>query len=124
GPALIQNLSYSLNWDEIAHLILTRLRNSPVMQTSLSLISEELALIIERYLEKDLEQLIARVIPILDIDRAIIERVNATSPADLEAGIQGIVRSELQAIVNLGGILGFLVGLGQSLLLWWQANLV
>ncbi|MEN9255115.1 MAG: DUF445 family protein [Gloeomargarita sp. SZTDM-1c_bins_89] len=124
GPTLIQNLSYSLNWDEIAHLILTRLRNSPVMQTSLSLISEELALIIERYLEKDLEQLIARVIPILDIDRAIIERVNATSPADLEAGIQGIVRSELQAIVNLGGILGFLVGLGQSLLLWWQANLV
>ncbi|MCS7292008.1 MAG: DUF445 family protein [Gloeomargarita sp. SKYBB_i_bin120] len=124
GPLLIQNLSNSLNWDEIAHLILTRLRNSPVMNTSLSLISEELALIIERYLEKDLEQLIARVIPILDIDQAIIDRVNATSPADLEAGIQGIVRSELQAIVNLGGILGFLVGLGQSLLLWWQANLV
>ncbi|MCS7030951.1 MAG: DUF445 family protein [Gloeomargarita sp. SKYG116] len=124
GPLLIQNLSNSLNWDEIAHLILTRLRNSPVMNTSLSLISEELALIIERYLEKDLEQLIARVIPILDIDQAIIDRVNATSPADLEAGIQGIVRSELQAIVNLGGILGFLVGLGQSLFLWWQANLV
>ena len=64
--------------------------------------------------------MIAQVIPILDIDQAIIDRVNATSPADLEAGIQGIVRSELQAIVNLGGILGLLVGLGQSLWLWGQ----
>jgi len=120
GPALIQNLSDSLNWDEIAHLILTRLRSSSVMNSSLNLISEELALIIERYLEKDLEQVIAQVIPILDIDQAIIDRVNATSPADLEAGIQGIVRTELQAIVNLGGILGLLVGLGQSLWLWGQ----
>jgi len=120
GPALIQNLSDSLNWDEIAHLILTRLRSSSIMNSSLSLISEELALIIERYLEKDLEQVIAQVIPILDIDQAIIDRVNATSPADLEAGIQGIVRTELQAIVNLGGILGLLVGLGQSLWLWGQ----
>jgi uncharacterized membrane protein YheB (UPF0754 family) len=85
------------------------------------LISEELALIIERYLEKDLERLIAQVIPILDIDQAIIDRVNATAPADLEAGIQGIVRSELQAIVNLGGFLGFLVGLGQAAFLWWQS---
>lgn len=120
GPVLIQNLSDSLNWDEIAHLILTRLRSSSIMNSSLSLISEELALIIERYLEKDLEQMIAQVIPILDIDQVIIDRVNATSPADLEAGIQGIVRSELRAIVNLGGILGLLVGLGQSLFLWGQ----
>jgi len=121
GPVLIKNLSDSLNWNEIAHLILTRLRNSAVMNSSLSLISEELALIIERYLEKDLERLIAHVIPILDIDQAIIDRVNATAPADLEAGIQGIVRTELQAIVNLGGFLGFLVGLGQAAFLWWQS---
>ncbi|MEN9279596.1 MAG: DUF445 family protein [Gloeomargarita sp. DG_1_4_bins_134] len=120
GPVLIQNLSNSLNWDEIAHLILTRLRSSAIMNTSLSLISEELALIIERYLERDLEQVIAQVIPILDLNQVIIDRVNATSPAELEAGIQSIVRSELQAIVNLGGILGFLVGLGQSLFLWGQ----
>jgi uncharacterized membrane protein YheB (UPF0754 family) len=31
--------------------------------------------------------------------------------------IQGIVKNELQAIVNLGGILGFLVGLLQTVLL-------
>jgi uncharacterized membrane protein YheB (UPF0754 family) len=56
-----------------------------------------------------------QVIPILNLDQVIVERVKATSPQDLEAGIQGIVKSELQAIVNLGGILGFVVGLLQSL---------
>jgi uncharacterized membrane protein YheB (UPF0754 family) len=31
--------------------------------------------------------------------------------------IQGIVKNELQAIVNLGGVLGFIVGLVQTGLL-------
>ena len=68
--------------------------------------------------EKDLEQLVAQVIPILAIDQVIIDRVRATSPEDLELAIQGIVKSELQAIVNLGGILGFTIGLFQMVLLF------
>ena len=67
--------------------------------------SQELALILERYLEKNLENLVAQVIPILAIDRVIINRVMATTPENLELSIQGIVKNELQAIVNLGGIL-------------------
>ncbi|MGV2390362.1 MAG UNVERIFIED_CONTAM: DUF445 family protein [Microcystis novacekii LVE1205-3] len=43
--------------------------------------------------------------------------MNATSPADLENAIQGIVKQELQGIVNLGGILGLLVGLIQTIIL-------
>jgi uncharacterized membrane protein YheB (UPF0754 family) len=34
--------------------------------------------------------------------------------------IQGIVKNELQAIVNLGGILGFMVGLLQTGLLLFR----
>ena len=59
----------------------------------------------------------ATVIPILAIDRVIIDRVKSTSPAELEAAIEGIVKNELQAIVNLGGLLGFVVGLLQTVLL-------
>ena len=59
----------------------------------------------------------AQAIPIVSIDKVIIDRVNATSPQNLEMAVQGIVKSELQAIVNLGGILGFLVGTFQTLLL-------
>lgn len=110
GSDLIQGLGNSINWENIATLILTRLQNSSIMQSSLEIVSQELALVLDRYLEKDMELIIAQVIPILDIDQVIIDRVNSTSPANLEMAINGIVRSELQAIVNLGGILGVIVG--------------
>jgi uncharacterized membrane protein YheB (UPF0754 family) len=107
----------SVDWDNISLIILRRLQASQVVNQSLGLVSQELSLILERYLEKDLERLIAQVIPILAIDQVIIERINATSPRELEQAIQGIVKNELQAIVNLGGILGLLVGIVQSIVL-------
>lgn len=120
GTDLLQGLSASLDWENIAKLILSRLRSSAVVSTSLELVSIELALILERYLERDLEKIVAQAIPILNIDQVIIERVKATSSADLELAIQGIVRSELQAIVNLGGVLGVVVGLLQTVILFFQ----
>ena len=117
GTELIQGLSNSLDWDAIAILAISRLRNSPIVNSSLEVVSKELALILERYLERDLENIVAQVIPILNIDQVIIDRVKATSPADLENAIQGIVKSELQGIVNLGGILGLVVGILQTVLL-------
>jgi uncharacterized membrane protein YheB (UPF0754 family) len=120
GIELIQGLTGSVDWDEIANVAIGRLRNSTILTSSLDVVSEELAIIIDRYLERDLEQIVTQVIPILSIDQVIINRVKSTSPADLEAGIQGIVQSELQGIVNLGGVLGLLVGLMQSAILWFQ----
>jgi uncharacterized membrane protein YheB (UPF0754 family) len=116
GADLIQYVGDSVDWDNVALIILRRLQTSRVMNTSLGVVSQELSLVLERYLEKDLEKLIAQVIPILAIDQVIVERINATSPKELERAIQGIVKNELQAIVNLGGILGFLVGVAQSLI--------
>ncbi len=120
GIELIQGLTDSVDWDGIANVVISRLRSSTILTSSLDVVSEELAIIIDRYLERDLEQIITQVIPILSIDQVIIDRVKATSPAELEAGIQGIVKSELQGIVNLGGVLGFIVGLMQTGFLWFQ----
>lgn len=120
GTDVLQGLSGSVDWDNVANLILTRLRTSPIVTNSLDPVSRELALVLERYLERDLESIVAKAIPILDIDQVIIERVQATSPKDLEMAINGIVRSELQAIVNLGGILGFVIGLLQAVFLLTQ----
>jgi uncharacterized membrane protein YheB (UPF0754 family) len=117
GSELLQGLSESIDWENFAHLLLIRLRSSPVMSASLEQVSQELALVLDRYLEQDLEKLITQIIPILNIDQVIISRVQATSPQDLEMAIQGIVRSELQGIVNLGGILGVVVGLMQTVIL-------
>jgi uncharacterized membrane protein YheB (UPF0754 family) len=117
---MLKGLGQSIDWDNLAVLILNRLRNSTAVNTSLGVISQELALILDRYLERDLENLVAQVIPILSIDQVIVDRVRATSAEDLELAIQGIVKNELQAIVNLGGILGFIVGLLQTVVLLVQ----
>jgi len=117
GGELLQGLSGSVNWQKVSILLINRLQDSEVVTSSLEPVSRELALVLERYLERDLEAIVTQVIPILDLDRVIIERVKATAPKDLEAAIQGIVRSELQGIVNLGGILGVLVGLIQTIIL-------
>ncbi len=114
GSDLFQSLGNSIDWDEVAVLIIKRLQSSESVDQSLDVISEELSLILERYLEEELEQIITKVIPILSIDDVIINRVNATSPEELETNVNAIVKNELQAIVNLGGILGFLVGTFQA----------
>jgi uncharacterized membrane protein YheB (UPF0754 family) len=114
GPDLMINLGHSVDWDSLSVLILNRLRTSQVLQNSLEQVSLDLALVLERYLDRDLESLMAQVIPVLNLDQVIIDRVNATAPADLEKAIQQIVQKELQAIVNLGGVLGFLVGCMQA----------
>lgn len=118
GPDLLRGLSRTINWQMLATQLLNRLQNSHVISASLDPVSEELALVLERYLEKDLGSLVAQVIPILDIDQVIIDRVNATDSQELELAVQGIVRNELQAIVNLGGALGFFIGGLQAVFLY------
>ncbi len=120
GGDVIVRLGDSVEWENLAALILKRLQSSPTVNDSLEIISQELALVLERYLEKDLEKLVTQAIPILSIDRVIIERISATTPEELEASVQGIVKNELQAIVNLGGVLGFIVGLLQTVLLFFN----
>ncbi len=117
GPEVIKGLGESIDWEKVASLVLGRLRNSKALITSIDQISADLALLLERYLERDLESLMMQVIPVLNLDQVIADKVNATSPAELEQAIQQIVRQELQAIVNLGGLLGFLVGCVQVLFL-------
>jgi uncharacterized membrane protein YheB (UPF0754 family) len=117
GSSIIQGLSSSVNWEETAEVILSRLQASAAVTASLDVVSQELALILERYLERDLELLVEQAIPILNLEQVIVERVMATPPEDLEEAIQGIVKTELQGIVNLGGILGLVIGVLQSLIL-------
>jgi uncharacterized membrane protein YheB (UPF0754 family) len=117
GAQFLQEFGQSIDWEQIAILIVNRLQSSVAVTSSLGTISAELAFILERYLEEDLERLVEEIIPILSIDQVIISRVSATSPQELELAVQGIVKNELQAIVNLGGVLGFIVGLLQTILL-------
>jgi uncharacterized membrane protein YheB (UPF0754 family) len=122
GLLVVQGIGETLDWEQLAITILNRLRTSTLLGESLGVVSQELAFILERYLERDLEMIVEQAIPILNLDQVIIERVKATTPEDLEAAVNGIVKSELQAIVTLGGVLGLVIGLGQSVLLWVQSR--
>jgi uncharacterized membrane protein YheB (UPF0754 family) len=120
GAELLQDLSASVNWDSAASVVLSRLRGLDAVGDSLNVVSYELALILDRYLEKDLEAIVMEAIPILEIDQVIINRVVATPPEEMEAGINELIQTELQAIVNLGGVLGVVIGILQSVSLMWQ----
>lgn len=120
GIALLEGLNETLDWQETSTLLVKQLRTSPAVETSLHPVSQELALILDRYLERDLEVMVAQVIPILNLDRVIVDRVNRTPPEALETAIRGIVKSELQGIVVLGGILGLIIGSCQSVILLLQ----
>jgi uncharacterized membrane protein YheB (UPF0754 family) len=66
GPEFIRSLGNSVNWEVLATQLLNRLQHSEVISQSLDPVSEELALIIEQYLERDLESLVTQIIPILE----------------------------------------------------------
>ncbi len=117
GGSFLENLGESVDWKNLATLLIGRLRNSAALNTSLEVVSQELALLLDRYLEEEIETIVAKVIPILAIDQVIADRVKGTPPEELEEMIQGIVKSELQAIVNLGGLLGFIIGCLQVVIL-------
>ena len=120
GATLLQGLSASVNWDSAASVVLSRLRGLEAVGESLNVVSYELALVLDRYLERDLEAIVMEAIPILEIDQVIITRVIAIPPEEMEAGLNELIQTELQAIVNLGGVLGVLIGLLQSASLLWQ----
>ena len=120
GAELLQELTSSVKWDRAASVILGRLKSLEAIGESLDVVSYELAVVLDRYLERDLEAIVMEVIPILQIDQVIINRVVATPPEEMEAGINELIQTELQAIVNLGGVLGVVIGALQALSIFWQ----
>ena len=117
GTRFIQDFGTTVNWEQLSILIINRIQNSTMLNTSLETVSQELALVLEKYLEKNLETIVLQTIPIMSIDQIIIDRIKATSSKNLEIAVQGIVQNELQAIVNLGGVLGLIVGVFQTFII-------
>ncbi len=122
GPELLQALSRSIDWPNVAGLVIGRLQKSAILDETLDQISADLTQILKRYLDRDLENLMVSLIPILKLEEVIINRVKGTAPQDLERAIQSIVSKELRAIVNLGGALGFVAGCLQALFLWSRSS--
>lgn len=55
----------------------------------------------------------------LDIQGAVAQRLGRLDLADLEGLVYRVSGGQLRFITASGGVLGFLIGCAQSLLLWW-----
>jgi len=67
---------------------------------------EEILKIYRISIEKKLDM----VLEAIDIRKIVVEKVNSFDAVQLEQMIFGIMKKELRAIVNLGALLGFLLG--------------
>lgn len=76
----------------------------------------EMARFLDRYLHRELEMMISRILPVLNIGQMIVEKLEQFSNEQLEQMIYGICRRELRWLAFLGAFLGFWLGLLSNLI--------
>lgn len=57
-----------------------------------------------------LDRNISKLLKAVNIEQIVVDKINALNPAELEAMIFDIMKKELNAIVYLGALLGFIMG--------------
>lgn len=78
-----------------------------------------LARFLHQYLHRELEWMVGRILPFLNIGQMVVEKLNQFSNAELEQMIYGICRRELRWLAFLGAFLGFWLGLISNLVNFW-----
>lgn len=79
-------------------------------------LKSDLAHFMAKYLHRELEVLIAGLLPVLNIGQMIVEKLNQFSNQQLERMIYGICQRELRWLAFLGAFLGFWLGLVSNLI--------
>ena len=60
---------------------------------------------------KIIEENISKVLNAIDISKVVEDKINSMNMLELEKMILEIMNKELKALVNLGAIIGFVLGL-------------
>jgi uncharacterized membrane protein YheB (UPF0754 family) len=79
----------------------------------------ELARFLKRYLDRELDLIVRRMLPAIDIGQMILEKLDQFSNEQLEQMIYGICRRELRWMAFLGAFLGFWLGLVSNVINYW-----
>jgi uncharacterized membrane protein YheB (UPF0754 family) len=74
-------------------------------------LKQEMARFLHTYLQKELENMVSRALPVISLNSVIIEKIDQFSSKELEETIQRICRRELRYLAFLGAFLGFWLGL-------------
>jgi len=116
-PEFSQRISESIDWTQQAENLLERVVTNEAVLQWIDPIAQEGARVMDQYLSVELEQLIAKFLPSLGLEEAVITKINQTSPAELEDAIQSVAKSELQALPYVGAVVGFFAGFFEMVLL-------
>lgn len=79
---------------------------------------EELDSLVPDLLETGMDELENR----LDVRRIVREKVEGLAPDRLEALLVAVLKKEFRFIEWIGAVLGFVIGLGQSAMLYWASR--
>jgi uncharacterized membrane protein YheB (UPF0754 family) len=79
----------------------------------------QIARFLNRYLHRELELTITRLLPVLGIGTMIVDKLEQFSNEQLEQMIYGICHRELRWLAFLGAFLGFWLGLVSNILNYW-----
>ena len=71
---------------------------------------EKFGKIIENIYENFLADKLGEMISSVDINKIVEEKVNAMEPSDLEKLVMSVMKKELGAVVNLGAVIGLVIG--------------
>jgi uncharacterized membrane protein YheB (UPF0754 family) len=77
----------------------------------LNIEEEKIRKIVNSFYKKIASEALDKILENFDIAKIVEEKVNEMSVVDLEKLILKIMKRELNTIISLGGILGFLIGL-------------
>lgn len=90
-----------------------RLENQPIgkLVTNMGMKEEHLPLIIEKIYTVFLQGKIGEFLKQFDIAAVVEQKVNDMNVLEIEKLVLSVMKKELRAIVNLGALIGFLIGL-------------
>jgi uncharacterized membrane protein YheB (UPF0754 family) len=75
-----------------------------------SITEERLKDIIEKIYIKIIEDKMNNIFESFDISEVVVNKINQMDVRDIEKLFMNVMKKELNAIVNLGAVLGFLLG--------------
>ncbi|WP_218082529.1 DUF445 domain-containing protein [Anthocerotibacter panamensis] len=116
-PEFSQRLGENIDWQTQAAGLLEKSVTSEAILGYIDPIAAEGSRVLDQYLSRELEQLVGKFLPALGLEEVVIEKINQTSPAELEDAIQGVARSELRALPYVGAFVGFFAGFVEMFLL-------
>ena len=109
----IVGVGTGLGGEEITEQELAELEEKSLSQLlqDMGVSYEKLMNVIENIYEKLLADKLSSMLNSVDIQKIVEEKVNAMDTMDLENLVMSVMKTELNAVINLGALIGLIIGI-------------